>query len=70
MLQAGGLRGYTHTYIGQSREQGQANNNINFMVFSIQMEAWHIWQTGQHRQLGHSFTGVSEQQPKGIFFSR
>jgi len=38
MLQAGGLQGYTHTHIGQSRGQGQAND-INFTVFSIQTEA-------------------------------
>jgi hypothetical protein len=65
MLQAGGQQAYTHTYRALKWEQGQ--DNINFIVFSIQMKAWYERQTGQDRQSGHFLTGVSEQRPNGIF---
>ena len=53
---------YVYTYIGRT------GKIILILWYSqFQKEAWYKRQIGQHRQSGHSLTGVSKQQSKGIF---
>ena len=62
MLQAGEPQA-TRIHVYRTERTGIQND---YGIYK-RTEAWYERQTGQDRHSEHSRTGVSEQQPKGIF---